>query len=406
MDKIRKMSMTNQVMLATVLGIAVGFIFQEKIEFLKIVGDLFLRLIQMSVVVLIMGAVIEAVGGLEAKELGKIGLKVFLWFMGSTVLAAVIGVVFGLILKPGVGIAIKDFESTSIQSSTESLHDIIVGFIPKNIIEAMAQANMIQVIMFSLLFGLALSLIKNEGKNGQILDFVSSFNNVILKMVFLIMKLAPIGVFCLIAPVIGNIGTGVLVTLMKFLLTLGLSAILFLIVWLIITALYCKVSLKKLIQNMWRMSLVAFTTTSSAVTLPIQIEDCKEKLGISDRISKLVIPLGMTLNSNGLSLFLSLSIITFAQFYNIQMGLGQLIQAVLLSTLACLGTVVVPGGGLVALATVMPMLNLPTESIALLAGIDWFSGMFRTLLNVDADTTVALIIAADEKELDYDIFNS
>lgn len=406
MDKIRKMSMTNQVMLATVLGIAAGFIFQEKVEFLKIVGDLFLRLIQMSVVVLIMGAVIEAVGGLEAKELGKIGLKVFLWFMGSTVLAAVIGVVFGLILKPGVGIAFKDFESTTIQSSTESLHDIIVGFIPKNIIEAMAQANMIQVIMFSLLFGLALSLIKNEGKNRQILDFVSSFNNVILKMVSLIMKLAPIGVFCLIAPVIGNVGTGVLVTLMKFLLTLGLSAILFLIVWLIITALYCKVSLKKLIQNMWRMSLVAFTTTSSAVTLPIQIEDCKEKLGISDRISKLVIPLGMTLNSNGLSLFLSLSIITFAQFYNIQMGIGQLVQAVLLSTLACLGTVVVPGGGLVALATVMPMLNLPTESIALLAGIDWFSGMFRTLLNVDADTTVALIIAADEKELDYDIFNS
>ncbi|OEH83142.1 sodium:dicarboxylate symporter [Enterococcus rivorum] len=402
----RKMSMTNQVMLATVLGIAAGFIFQEKVEFLKIVGDLFLRLIQMSVVVLIMGAVIEAVGGLEAKELGKIGLKVFLWFMGSTVLAAVIGVVFGLILKPGVGIAFKGFESTTIQSSTESLHDIIVGFIPKNIIEAMAQANMIQVIMFSLLFGLALSLIKNEGKNGQILDFVSSFNNVILKMVSLIMKLAPIGVFCLIAPVIGNVGTGVLVTLMKFLLTLGLSAILFLIVWLIITALYCKVSLKKLIQNMWRMSLVAFTTTSSAVTLPIQIEDCKEKLGISDRISKLVIPLGMTLNSNGLSLFLSLSIITFAQFYNIQMGIGQLVQAVLLSTLACLGTVVVPGGGLVALATVMPMLNLPTESIALLAGIDWFSGMFRTLLNVDADTTVALIIAADEKELDYDIFNS
>lgn len=406
MDKIRKMSMTNQVMLATVLGIAIGFVFQDKIEFLKIVGDLFLRLIQMSVVVLIMGAVIEAVGGLEAKELGKIGLKVFIWFIGSTILAAAIGVLFGLVMKPGVGLTFKELDVAKIQSSTESLHDIIVDFIPKNIVEAMAQANMIQVIMFSLLFGLALSLIRNEGKNRQLLELISSFNNVVLKMVFLIMKLAPIGVFCLIAPVIGSIGTGVLVTLMKFLLTLGISAVLFLIIWLIITAVYCKVSLKKLIQNMWRMSLVAFTTTSSAVTLPIQIEDCKEKLGISDRISKLVIPLGMTLNSNGLALFLSLSIITFAQFYNIQMGIGELVKAVLLSTLACLGTVVVPGGGLVALATVMPMLNLPTESIALLAGIDWFSGMFRTLLNVDADTTVALIIAADEKELDYDIFNS
>lgn len=406
MKKIRNISMTNQVMIATILGVIVGIIFQEKVESFKVIGDVFLRLIQMSVVVLIMGAVIEAVGGLEAKELGKIGLKVFVWFMGSTILAAIIGVLFGLLIQPGKGLEVSGFEVGSIKASTESLQEIIVDFIPKNIIEAMAQANMIQVIIFSLLFGLALSLIKDKDKNSILLDVVSAFNNVILKMVTLIMKLAPIGIFCLIAPVIGTIGTGVLITLMKFLLTLAVSALLFLIVWLLITAFYCKVSVKKLAQNMWRMSIVAFTTTSSAITLPIQIEDGRDKLGISDRISKLVMPLGMTLNSNGLAMFLSLAIVTFAQFYNIQMGIGELVKAVLLSTLACLGTVVVPGGGLVALATVMPMLGLPTESIALLAGIDWFSGMFRTLLNVDADTTVALIIAADEKELDYDVFNS
>lgn len=406
MKKIRNISMTNQVMIATILGVIVGIIFQEKVESFKVIGDLFLRLIQMSVVVLIMGAVIEAVGSLEAKELGKIGLKVFVWFMGSTILAAIIGVLFGLLIQPGKGLEVNGFEAGTIKASTESLQEIIIDFIPKNIIEAMAQANMIQVIIFSLLFGLALSLIKDKEKNSILLDVVSSFNNVVLKMVTLIMKLAPIGIFCLIAPVIGTIGSGVLITLMKFLMTLAISALLFLIVWLLITAMYCKVSVKKLTQNMWRMSIVAFTTTSSAITLPIQIEDGRDKLGISDRISKLVMPLGMTLNSNGLAMFLSLAIVTFAQFYNIQMGIGELIKAVLLSTLACLGTVVVPGGGLVALATVMPMLGLPTESIALLAGIDWFSGMFRTLLNVDADTTVALIIAADEKELDYDVFNS
>ncbi|MEI5993134.1 dicarboxylate/amino acid:cation symporter [Candidatus Enterococcus mansonii] len=406
MKKIRNINMTNQVMLATILGVVVGLIFQEKIESLKVIGDLFLRLIQMSVVVLIMGAVIEAVGRLEAKELGKIGLKVFIWFMGSTVLAAVIGVLFGLLIQPGKGLKVSGFEAGTIKASKESLQEIIVDFIPKNIIEAMAQANMIQVIIFSLLFGLALSLIKDKEKNSILLDVVSAFNNVILKMVTLIMKLAPIGIFCLIAPVIGTIGTGVLITLLKFLLTLAISALLFLIVWLLITALYCKVNVKKLAQNMWRMSIVAFTTTSSAITLPIQIEDGRDKLGISDRISKLVMPLGMTLNSNGLAMFLSLAIVTFAQFYNIQMGISELVKAVLLSTLACLGTVVVPGGGLVALATVMPMLGLPTESIALLAGIDWFSGMFRTLLNVDADTTVALIIAADENELDYEVFNA
>ncbi|MHC5374139.1 dicarboxylate/amino acid:cation symporter [Enterococcus sp. LJL120] len=393
-------SLTNQILFATVLGIVCGLILHDKIAFIKVIGDVFLRLIQMSVVILIMGAVIEAVGSLEAKVLGKIGLKVMLWFIGSTILAAAIGVVVGLIVQPGADVTIANVELDSIATSSGTLSEMILEFFPSNIVEAMANANMIQVIVFALLFGLALSLADRK-KTQPILDFVASFNHVILKMVTLVMKLAPIGIFCLVAPMVGSVGIEILLTLTKFLLTLGASSLIFMLIWLMLTAVYCKVPFKQLCQKMWRMSVVAFTTTSSAVTLPIQIEDSEEKLGISDRISKLVMPLGMTLNSNGLALFLSISIITFAQFYGIELALPDLIQAVILSTLACLGTVVVPGGGLVALATVMPMLGLPTESIAILAGIDWFSGMFRTLLNVDADTTVALIIAKDEGELDY-----
>ncbi|MHC5247261.1 dicarboxylate/amino acid:cation symporter [Enterococcus sp. LJL90] len=393
-------SLTNQILFATVLGIVCGLILHDKIAFIKVIGDVFLRLIQMSVVILIMGAVIEAVGSLEAKVLGKIGLKVMLWFIGSTILAAAIGVVVGLIVQPGADVTIANVELDSIATSSGTLSEMILEFFPSNIVEAMANANMIQVIVFALLFGLTLSLADRK-KTQPILDFVASFNHVILKMVTLVMKLAPIGIFCLVAPMVGSVGIEILLTLTKFLLTLGASSLLFMLIWLMLTAVYCKVPFKQLCQKMWRMSVVAFTTTSSAVTLPIQIEDSEEKLGISDRISKLVMPLGMTLNSNGLALFLSISIITFAQFYGIELALPDLIQAVILSTLACLGTVVVPGGGLVALATVMPMLGLPTESIAILAGIDWFSGMFRTLLNVDADTTVALIIAKDEGELDY-----
>lgn len=400
MPKILK-SLTNQILLATILGIILGLIFHEQIVFLKVVGDVFLRLIQMSVVILIMGAVVEAVGSLDPKTLGGIGLKVMLWFIGSTILAAGIGVGMGLLLKPGADVVIANLDVEQITyNSSGSLSEIILEFFPSNIIESMANANMIQVIVFALLFGLALSLTAKK-KSQSVLEFVVSFNHVILKMVTLVMKLAPIGIFCLVAPMIGTVGVEVLLTLTKFLLTLGIASILFLILWLLLTAVYCRIPFFSLCKKMWRMSVVAFTTTSSAVTLPIQLEDSEEKLGISNRISKLVLPLGMTLNSNGLALFLSIAIITFAQFYGINLALPDLIQVVILSTLACLGTVVVPGGGLVALATVMPMIGLPTESIAILAGIDWFSGMFRTLLNVDADTTVALIIAKDEGELDY-----
>jgi Na+/H+-dicarboxylate symporter len=400
MPKILK-SLTNQILLATILGIILGLIFHEQIVFLKVVGDVFLRLIQMSVVILIMGAVVEAVGGLDPKTLGGIGLKVMLWFIGSTILAAGIGVGMGLLVKPGADVVIANLDVEQITyNSSGSLSEIILEFFPSNIIESMANANMIQVIVFALLFGLALSLTAKK-KSQSVLEFVVSFNHVILKMVTLVMKLAPIGIFCLVAPMIGTVGVEVLLTLTKFLLTLGIASILFLMLWLLLTAVYCRIPFFSLCKKMWRMSVVAFTTTSSAVTLPIQLEDSEEKLGISNRISKLVLPLGMTLNSNGLALFLSIAIITFAQFYGINLALPNLIQVVILSTLACLGTVVVPGGGLVALATVMPMIGLPTESIAILAGIDWFSGMFRTLLNVDADTTVALIIAKDEGELDY-----
>ena len=405
MQALRKMSLTNQIMIAMVLGIALGAIFQKDIVGIKVIGDLFLRLIQMSVVVLIMGSVIEAVGGLEIKELRKIGFRLVLWFMGSTIVAAFLGILFGLVFKPGVGLegTVTSVEKLAVNEG--GLQEVILGFIPQNIIAAMAEANMIQVIVFSLIFGLAVSIMKNEENNVQILEWISSFNNVVLKMVTLIMKLAPLGILSLIAAVVGDIGIGILGTLMKFLLTFGAAAVLYLLVWFFITALYCKVSVTRLIKNIWNITMIAVTTTSSAVSLPIKLKDGREKLGIGDRINKLVMPLGMSLNSNGLSMYLSLSIITFAQFFQIDFGIGQLVQAVLLSTLACLGTVVVPGGGLVALATVMPMLGLPTESIALLAGIDWFSGVFRTLLNVDVDVLVAMIIASDEKELDRDIFN-
>lgn len=151
---------------------------------------------------------------------------------------------------------------------------------------------------------------------------------------------------------------------------------------------------------------MAFTTTSSAITLPVKMADAENKIGISKRISRLVNPLGMTLNSDGLALYLAIACITISQFFNINMTISQQVTIVVMSTLATLGTVVVPGGGLVALAIVLPVMGLPLEGIALLAGIDWFSGMFRTVMNVIDDVIVALAIAINENEFDREIFLS
>lgn len=400
----KKINMTNKIMIAMIGGMILGLIVGPAIAPIKVLGDIFLRLIQMSVVVLIMGAVIEAVGSLDPKELGKLGGKIFSWFMGLTALAGAVGIALGYIIKPGAGLNM-DMGTTTITASQQTISEMIVGFFPTNIIDAMAKANMIQAIIFSVLFGLSLSVIGKQKGDNVVLNFVREFNVVILNVVKMVMNLAPIGIFALLAWVTGTIGIKVIIPLAKFLGAMAIGSIGYLIFTIVLTAFYCKVNPVQLAKKLWKMTVVAFTTTSSAITLPTKMEDSEIKLGVSKRISRLVNPLGMALNSNGLSLYLSLACITLAQFYGMEMSVAQIIKIVVLSTLACLGTVVVPGGGLVALATVLPAMGLPPESIALLAGIDWFSGMFRTVLNVDVDALVAMIIAADEKELDYDIFN-
>lgn len=398
-----KLSMTMQILIAMVLGILLGLVFGERIVGIKVIGDIFLRLIQMSVVLLIAGSVVEALGNLDSKELGKLGFKIFFWFMTSTAIAACLGVVLGEIFKPGNGITLVAGQEIVVPPA-QSLYEMIVDFVPTNIIKAMSDGNMIQVIIFMSLFGVALSQIKVDKAVNSLLDMVSAFNKVILRLVSLVMNLAPIGICCLIAYTTGTAGVKVLLPLIKFLGVLGLGSIIHLAICILVAAAYCKVNPLRICSNIANMSIIAFTTTSSAISLPTKMGDSESKLGVSKRISRLVNPLGMTLNSNGLAIFLTLACITVAQAFGVEMSIGSILRVAVLSTLSCLGTVVVPGGGLVALTIVIPAVGLPIEGIALLSGIDWFSGMFRTLLNVDIDALASMLIAKDSKELDYDIF--
>ncbi|MEG1331902.1 MAG: dicarboxylate/amino acid:cation symporter, partial [Eubacterium sp.] len=386
-----KGSMTTQILIAMVIGIGLGIIFGDKIAGIKILGDIFLRLIQMSVVLLVMGAVIESVGHLDTGELGRLGGKMFFLFMLSTLVAAALGIFLGEIFIPGADIHLIA-ETTAEVHNTMNIHDIVLDFFPTNIMEAMMKGSMIQVIVFSLLFGIALSAwCKQKGDTMcGFFGVLQDFNGIILKMVGIIMTLAPIGIGALLAYTTGTIGIQVILPLVKFLGVLALGTIIHLSVLIVAVSLYCFTNPLRVSKKLANMTIVAFTTTSSVIALPVKMADSEKKLGVSKKISDLVNPLGMTLNSNGLAIFLSLSCLTIAQIYGIDLTATALIKVVVISTLSCLGTVVVPGGGLVALTMVIPSLGLPLESIALLSGIDWFSGMFRTVLNVDIDALVAM----------------
>lgn len=408
MDKIRKTNLTIQIIIMTVLGIVFGALFGEYLGFLDVLGKIFLRLIQMSIVVLIMGQIIEAVGSLNPKGLGKIGLKTFGLFLFSSLIAAVIGVTAGTVFNPGSGVNTSSMDVSGEAFETTSagtIPELVLEFFPTNIFNAMAEGIIVQVIVFALIFGIALSFVRIEQKENSILEWIKQINAIILKMIGLIMKLAPIGIFAIIVSTISKMGLSVILPMGKYLIVYGFATAMYLLIWFIVTSIYLKVSIIQLTRNMIEMSLVALTTTSSAITLPTALHDSKEKLGISDRIAKLVLPLGMSLNSNGSSMHMAITIVTIAQIYGVTYQMSDFVYIVILSTMASLANAVVPGAGLVSLSIVIPSMGLPIESIALFAGIDWFVGMLRTVLNVDSDTTTALIIAKSENELDYDIFN-
>ena len=398
----KKIQLTSQILIAMILGLVAGSFFGERIAWIQLIGDLFLRGIQMAVVVMIMGAVIEAVGQLNPKELGKVGGKLAAWFVGGTLVSAAVGLLFAQWIRPGEGLSLTLSQNNlAAQTKIPSLRETILNFVPSNIMKAMSEGNMIQVIIFALFFGYALSLLSSQKEMTNLKESIHQFNQIIIEMIKQVMKLAPIGIFALLAGVTGKVGLQIILPLVKFLLTMGVATIVVFVGWLVLVGIYCQVSPILVLKNMWRMSLVAFTTTSSSITLPIEMEDQENKLGVSKRISGVAAPLAMAMNSNGLAIYLSIAVVTLSQIYNLQLSTGQLLQTIILSTLCTFGTVTVPGGGLVALAIVVPALGLPLESVALLAGVDWFSGMFRTLLNVDGDTFIAMLIAKDEKELDY-----
>lgn len=397
---------TLQIFLAMMLGIVAGLVLPELMVELKFIGDIFLRLIQMGIILLVMGSVIEAIGSLHRKEIGNLGLKALFGFALTTISAAVVGIVIANVIQPGAGIVYNEELTTSIKATDKTIAQIITDFFPSNIISSIGSGSTIQVIVFAILAGLASSIISESNLNNTFLNNIKSLNEILLQVIKLVMKIAPLGIFCLLGWVIGYYGIQVILPLFKFLLAFAIGMTLILAVFIFITATVVKVSPLKLSKKLLRMGVMAFTTTSSAITLPTKMADAEERIGVSKRVSRLINPLGMSLNSDGLAIYLALSCLTIAQFFNIEMSIQQQFIVVIMSTLATLGTVTVPGGGLVALAIVLPTVGLPIEGVALLAGIDWFSGMFRTVLNVIDDVLVALLVAHSENEFDREIFEN
>ena len=341
-------SLTTQILIATFGGIAFGAVIGEWAANLKFIGDIFLRLIQMSVVLLVMSAVAAAVGSGDGQDVGKMGFHTFKWIIFFTVISAGFGVILSMLFKPGVGIALgsaEDIANATVESA--SLQDTILGFVPTNVINSMSEGAMVPCIVFALFFGIAMGAYTKQSGNRVMVDWVQGLNAVITNIIKTVMNIAPIGIFCLLANVAGSTGLKVIIPMLKFLGLLLIGDAIQFLIFGPLTAALCKVNVAKMPKKFAKMSIMAITTTSGAICLPTKMEDAVTKFGISRKVADFTGPITMSMNSCGAAQCYVAAIFFIAQSTGIEMTVYQMGMAILLSCLMCMGTISVPGGSVI-----------------------------------------------------------
>ena len=401
-----KISLTTQILIATVAGIVFGSLVGPWAANLAFIGNIFLRLIQMSVVLLVMTAVAGAVGSGDGQDVGKMGFHTFKWIIIFTIISAGLGVILSMVMKPGVGIDISQAAGVAKQSvKSASLQDTILNFVPTNVVQSMAEGAMVPCIVFALFFGVAMGSYARQSGNRTVVGWINGINGTITAIIKIVMKVAPIGIFCLLANVAGSTGFKVIIPMLKFLLLLLIGDAIQFLLYTPLTGFLTKTRLSRMPKKFAKMSIMAVTTTSGAICLPTKIEDEVTKFGVSRKVADFTGPITMAMNSCGAAQCYVAAIFFMAQSLHINLSAYQMGMAILLSCLMCLGTISVPGGSVIVYTFLASSLGLPLESIAILIGIDWFAGMFRTLMNVDVDVMVGMLVASKLGELDHDVFD-
>lgn len=370
---------------------------------LDIVGRLFFGAIQMLVVPLVLVSLICGVAGVgDLRRFGRIGGRVFGLYVATTAAAITLALGLALLVRPGAGAAAAG--AVWQAPPAPPLADVIVDLVPRNPFAAMASGNMLQVIVFALLAGAALAVTGSRAAGLRTL--LEQTNEVLLAMVNLVMRAAPVGVFALIARVLAGQGIDVAGRLLLYMATvLGALALHVLIVYVGLLRGLGRLSPAQFFRKLEPVLAVAFSTSSSNATLPVTLATVEHRMGVSRSVASFALPLGATINMDGTAIMQGVATAFIAQVYGVHLGVQQLVLVVLMATLASIGTAGVPGVGLVTLAMVLRQAGLPAEGIGLILGVDRILDMARTVVNVTGDAVVTVVVARAEGELDLERFN-
>ncbi|MBF7072927.1 dicarboxylate/amino acid:cation symporter [Glaciecola sp. MH2013] len=368
-------------------------------------GKIFINSLKMLVVPLVFVSLVCGTSSLaDPSKLGRLGGKSIALYMFTTFVAVTFAMTSALIFKPGGGFNRPAETIDYVAKEAPSLVDVIINMVPSNPVSAMAEGQMIPIIVFAILFGISMSFAGEAGK--RLSSFFSDVNEVIMKIVSIVMNFAPYGVFCLIAKLSATIVPSDIFAIGAYFVNVFFILILHaIIVYPLLLKFITGLNPLILLMKLKEVAVFAFSSASSSATLPLTIATARQKLGVSRSVSSFTLPLGATINMDGTAIMQGIATVFIAQAYQVDLSTADLIMVVLTATLASVGAAGVPGVGLILLAVVLQQVNLPVEGIALIIGIDRLLDMTRTVVNVTGDSTIATIVAKTEGELDEDVYH-
>ncbi|MCD5325986.1 MULTISPECIES: dicarboxylate/amino acid:cation symporter [Pontibacillus] len=393
-----KNNLVIQILFAFVLAIVLGAIVGPDLEIVQPLGDLFLRLIQFIIVPLVLSSLVVGVASTgNLKELGQLSFKTVSYYMVTTAIAISIGLFFGTLFSPGTGVDIDVSSNPSVEAQeTPGIKDTLLNIVPTNPIAALTDGNMLQIIFFAIFLGIGITMVGEKAR--PLYQLFEQLAEVMYKITGVVMRFAPIGIFGLIAPTVGEYGLAVLWPLLKVILALLIGSLVHVLIVYSLSVKYLgKMSPIVFFKNIMPVAMVAFSTSSSSGTLPMTIKYTEEQLKVPRKISSFVLPLGATINMNGTALYQGVCVLFVAQYFGMNLTFVDQLTVVLTATLASIGTAGVPSAGLIMLSMVMTSIGLPLEGIALLAGIDRILDMIRTSVNVLGDASAAVVVSSKER---------
>ncbi len=419
--KKKKLGDTGKILLGLLFGAVFGIILNYLVPdssikndvvingVLYVIGNGFLKLMKMLVVPLVFTSLIcgaAAIG--DTKTLGKVGVKTIALYICTTALAVSVAIGVANLIRPGIGLNMSQIQAADAVTTTTtqtSMTETLLDIIPDNPFGSLANGTMLQIIVFALIVGI---LIAKMGERAELLfNFASQCNDLMMEMTMLVMKAAPIGVFCLIAKTFSGLGLDAIIPLLKYVISvIAALAVQCFGVYMLMLFGFTRLNPFRFFKKFLPVFGFAFSTATSNATIPLSIETLEDKMGVSRRISSFTIPLGATINMDGTSIMQGVAVVFASQAYGVHLGLNGYLTVIATATLASIGTAGIPSVGLITLSMVFQSVGLPIEAIALIMGIDRILDMIRTAVNVTGDAVCTTIVAFQNKAVDIESFHS